>query len=117
MWGACVTCTRVKVLGVGRKSYLYTCEGAGCGAHLYTCAGCGAQGYLYTCEGAGCGAQELPVHVRRCWVWGARVTCTRVKVLGVGRITCTRVKVLGVGRKSYLYTCEGAGCGAHYLYT
>ena len=34
MWGACVTCTRVKVLGVGRKSYLYTCEGAGCGAHV-----------------------------------------------------------------------------------
>ena len=53
MWGACVTCTRVKVLGAG--------------------------------------AQELPVHVRRCWVWGARVTCTREKVLGVGR-------------KSYLYT-------------
>ena len=44
--------------------------------------------YLYTCEGN--------------WVWGARVTCTRVKVLGVGRMC-------------YLYTCEGAGCGAHVL--
>ena len=47
-------------------------------------------------------------------MWGACVTCTRVKVLGVGR-TCTRVKVLGVGRMCYLYTCEGAGCGAHEL--
>ena len=64
MWGACVTCTRVKVLGAGRKSYLYTCEGAGCGAQPDTC----------TCT-----------HVRRCWVRGARVTCTREKVLGVGR--------------------------------
>ena len=62
----------------------------------------GAGRNLYTCEGAGCGAQELPVHVRRCWVWGACVTCTRVKVLGVGRMC-------------YLYTCEGAGCGAHVL--
>ena len=78
MWGARVTCTCVKVLGVGHMCY------------------------LYTCEGAGCGAQELPVHVRRCWVWGARVTCTRVKVLGVGRMC-------------YLYTCEGAGCGAQEL--
>ena len=34
MWGACVTCTRVKVLGVGCMCYLYTCEGAGCGAHV-----------------------------------------------------------------------------------
>ena len=58
--------------------------------------------YLYMCEGAGCGAQELPVHVRRCWVWGARVTCTREKVLGVGCMC-------------YLYTCEGAGCGAQEL--
>ena len=87
------TCTRVKVLGVGRMCYLYMCEG-----YLYwkvwgacvtcTCVkvlGVGRKSYLYTC------------------------TCTRVKVLGVGH------PALGVGRMCYLYTCEGAGCGAHVL--
>ena len=64
MRGARVTCTRVKVLGVGCMCYLYMCEGAGSGV----------QG----CEGAGCGA-----HV---------CTCTRVKVLGVGRM-CVKVPV------------------------
>ena len=34
MWGARVTCTRVKVLGVGCMCYLYTCEGAGSGVHV-----------------------------------------------------------------------------------
>ena len=43
---------------MGRMCYLYTCEGAGCGA----------QGYLYTCEGVGVG----------------RITCTREKVTGCG---------------------------------
>ena len=54
MRGARVTCTREKVLGVGRKSYLYMCEGAGCGVHVLP---------VHVCEGAGCGAHVLPVHV------------------------------------------------------